>query len=228
MTIGERIKYVRGSQAREVFAPSLQVSKNTLIAYEKDERSPGADFLNRILQQYPNINPAWLLAGEGPSTREEMPPGYDISPFYASTEEIEEDYILVPRYNVNASAGGGAVVHSEQVVDYLAFKAEWVNRSLGIPKDGLALITVQGDSMEPTFASGDLILIDLRAMHIKDEAVYVLSINNSLVVKRAQQRMDKSVILKSDNTLYEPEVLTPDQVERLVVVGRVVWFGRRL
>lgn len=70
MTLGERIKLIRGTQAREVFAPIMKVSKNTLIAYEKDDRVPGADFLNKILDLYPDTSPAWLLTGEGSMKRE--------------------------------------------------------------------------------------------------------------------------------------------------------------
>ena len=65
MTLGERIIFIRGDTAREKFAPLLGISKNTLIFYEKDERCPGADVLNTILELFPDINPTWLLTGEG-------------------------------------------------------------------------------------------------------------------------------------------------------------------
>jgi hypothetical protein len=45
------------------------ISKTTLVNYETGLRTPDADFLNKILAEYPDVNPAWLLAGEGQIAR---------------------------------------------------------------------------------------------------------------------------------------------------------------
>lgn len=139
-----------------------------------------------------------------------------------------EQYVLVPRYEVAASAGGGAVVHSEQIVDYLSFKADWIRNGLGLSEKDLALINVKGDSMEPTLSNEDLILVDLRTQQVEDNAVYVLQFNGVLLVKRIQRKLDGTVIVRSDNTVYEPEVIGVERVEALNVIGRVVWCGRRM
>ena len=144
------------------------------------------------------------------------------------TPETHGDYVLVPRYKVEASAGGGAVIHSEQIVDYLSFKSEWVRNALGVAPQELALINVKGDSMEPTLSNEDLILIDMRAGRVEDNAIYVLQFNGVLLVKRIQRRLDGSVVIKSDNTMYEPETLSGDAMNQLQVIGRVVWCGRRM
>lgn len=138
------------------------------------------------------------------------------------------DFVQVPRYEVKASAGGGTVIHSEQIVDYLSFKSEWVRNSLGVSVQDLALINVKGDSMEPSLSNEDLILVDMRTRGVEDNAVYVLQFNGTLLVKRLQRRFDGSVVIMSDNPRYSSETLTGEAVELLKVIGRVVWCGRRM
>lgn len=69
MTIGERIKLVRGDTSRDKFAPHTGISKTALVNYETGERIPPSDYLVRLLELYPDISPAWLLVGEGEMIR---------------------------------------------------------------------------------------------------------------------------------------------------------------
>lgn len=154
-------------------------------------------------------------------------------PSHAINENIPHasalaDFVFVPRYDVKASAGYGSLIHSEQIVDHLAFKKTWVRLELGCAEKDLALITVKGDSMEPTLSPNDLILIDLRKNYVADNAVYVLQYDGSLLVKRIQRLMNGSVIIKSDNPEYKIEELSADQAKKLNVLGVVVWYGRKM
>lgn len=190
-----------------------------------------------------NVNVLWLATGEGPMKKEEVPQGVvtpaeawfwgeevakgvekkqrgDTTPVQAPGSA--EDFVQVPRFEIAASAGGGAVVHSEQIVDYMAFRAEWLKTSLGMSPGNAAVISVVGDSMEPYLADGDLILIDTGINRIENDSVYVLQTGGSLLVKRVQRKFDGTVIVKSDNESYEPEVFRGDSVEYLKVVGRMV------
>ncbi len=65
MVISERIKLIRGSKSQDIFAQEVGVSKMTVGRWERGERVPDADNLTKILKEYPNIKPAWLLLGEG-------------------------------------------------------------------------------------------------------------------------------------------------------------------
>ncbi|HXE96783.1 MAG TPA: helix-turn-helix transcriptional regulator [Dongiaceae bacterium] len=141
--------------------------------------------------------------------------------------ELGEGFVHVPRYNVAASAGGGSTIHSEQIVDHLAFRADWVRNALGVPVSNLALINVTGDSMEPTLSNGDLILIDTGVSSVDDSGVYVLRFDEALKVKRLHSKVD-SVDIISDNVRYPVETIKGDLVKTLNVVGRVVWCGRRM
>jgi len=135
------------------------------------------------------------------------------------------DYSFVPRYDVRASAARGTSIRSEQVVDYLAFKTEWVRRRLNTDPRNLLLIEAVGDSMAPTIEDADLILVDLGEPRFKQDGVYVLRRDHDLIVKRLQRRPDDKLIIRSDNPAYEPAVAPR---ESLGIVGRVIWSAGRL
>lgn len=213
----------------EKLAKRANMSSRVISKYLAGDSDPSRERLI-ALAKAGGVNTAWLVAGEGPMKRGETvgvpaePPLVQEHHF----QDVEEDFVLIPRYAVAASAGGGAVIHSEQIVDYLSFRAEWIRNSLGLSEKDLALINVKGDSMEPTLSNEDLILVDLRTRGVEDNSVYVLQFNGVLLVKRLQRKFDGSVVVISDNTIYSPETISRDMVESLNVVGRVVWCGRRM
>ena len=137
-------------------------------------------------------------------------------------------FILVPRYDVAASMGHGSVIHSEQIVDHLAFREEWVRTELSANPKNLVLISAIGDSMEPTLRAGDLLLVDRSSEGVTQDAIYAFATNGDLRVKRMQLKIDGSIVTKSDNLQYEAETLLVDQVGSLRIIGRVVWSGRRM
>lgn len=65
MTIGQRLKNVRGNILQKELARRLGVHVNTLAGYERDQKQPDADYLNRVLAMFPEISPEWLLTGAG-------------------------------------------------------------------------------------------------------------------------------------------------------------------
>ena len=119
----------------------------------------------------------------------------------------------------------GSSIQSSQIVDYVNFRAEWVQRTLGVDPRNLALIEVIGDSMSPTIDEGDLVLADLRATCFENDGVYILRNGRALSVKRIQRQPDESLMVRSDNSAYAPFVVSPDKI---ILAGRVVWVGGRL
>lgn len=225
--IGDSLRRIRDGRgwSVDVFAAKMGVNKNTVGAYERGERLPEVDYLARFAKET-DSNFAELLG-----LRLQAVPGLGSADIEAATDNAIpnfDDFVLVPRYDIRASAGHGAVVSSEQIVDHLAFRKEWVRNALGVAQKDLALITVKGDSMEPTLSNGDLILIDMHASSIGDNAIYVLRNDGQLLVKRVQRKLDGTIIIKSDNTAYDPETVDAKHAGKLKVVGRVVWAGRRL
>lgn len=227
MKLSDRLKKVRESSGRtqKELATALNVSLTAIQGYEAGRQIPGGNILESLARLGVDIN--WLLTGEGAMNK-----GFsgietrEAGPAWAF-EQKSDEYIHVPRYEIAASAGGGAVVQSEQIVDFISFKEEWVRNSLGASAKNLALISVKGDSMEPTLSDGDLVLVDISSRTIEANAIYVLQFWGSLMVKRIQRKVDGTVVIKSDNQIYETETITGELLTQLNIIGRVVWYGKR-
>lgn len=128
--------------------------------------------------------------------------------------------IRVPRLDVAASAGPGAVVDADVELGADMLDAA-LARKLGLRAGAVAIIRVRGDSMEPGLADGDHILVDTSARTpAGDGGVFVVRIDGALMVKRVQRTRTRLVVT-SDNPAAGP---VPDGAVEMV--GRVVWMMR--
>ena len=138
------------------------------------------------------------------------------------------DFVYVPKYDVRASAGSGEIIHSEQIVDFLAFKLEWVKYHLRASEKSLVLISAVGDSMVPTIEDEDLLLIDTSQETFSDDGIYCFTSNDfGLSIKRLQRLPDGVILVKSDNAAYQQYSLSAQQAENIKIIGKVVWSGRK-
>jgi len=131
--------------------------------------------------------------------------------------------VAVPRIAIGASAGPGGIAEIEEQGRPIAFDAALL-RDLGAGRrTALSIIRVSGDSMEPTLFDGDDILVDRDASTVRSGSIYVLRLDDLLVVKRLL-RDGKHLVVRSDNPAF------PDRIDPapLHVVGRVLWCGRKL
>jgi phage repressor protein C with HTH and peptisase S24 domain len=227
----ERLKVAMAGESGYSFAKKCGIAESLIRKYLAGESLPGLDKLITIAAAS-DVSVEWLATGEGPMKRGDKR-GHGESREEATEYRGERDllpadeYVLVPRYDVTASAGPGALVQSEQVVDHLAFKRDWVKR-LGLEAGQLALITAKGDSMEPTIRDGYLLLVDLRQHQATADAIYILRFDHELIAKRLQRLFTGEVKIKSDNPAYDEQLVPVDQVNKLNIVGKVVWGGGRM
>jgi phage repressor protein C with HTH and peptisase S24 domain len=144
------------------------------------------------------------------------------------SHETPPGFVFVPKYEVTASMGHGLVVHSEMIVDYLAFREDWLRNTMRLNPKDLFLINTIGDSMYPTLHSGDVLLIEQSTVLRREDNLYVFSHEGQLRVKRIQFRFNGSLAIISDNVQYREEVIPLEQVESIILLGRVVWYGRSM
>ena len=82
-----------------------------------------------------------------------------------------EGLIAIPRYDVSASAGSGALDGSERPIAHIGFEPRWLEHlSRARPRD-LSIIRVEGDSMFPTLGDGDDIMVDRSAAFFPSSAL---------------------------------------------------------
>ncbi len=137
-----------------------------------------------------------------------------------------DDLIRVKQLQVEASAGPGALTDDDERSGSMAFGPKWL-KQLGVDPAKLALITVDGDSMDPTLCDGDDIMVDHgAALRPLRDGIYVLRMDDVLLVKRVAVGPSSKISVRSDNAQY-PDWDDVDMGE-VNIIGRVVWTGRRL
>ncbi len=139
-----------------------------------------------------------------------------------SEDDITSDVIEVPRYTVKASAGDGAPVMEVDVEGTPNYcRAGWAKRN-GYKEIDLFSIVAIGDSMEPTIPNGSSLIVH-KTKDISNGKVHVICRGDECYVKRLFKQMDGSVLIKSDNTTaYKDITATPEDKEKLYIVGVVV------
>ncbi|PLX96698.1 MAG: hypothetical protein C0622_14210 [Desulfuromonas sp.] len=233
-----RVVKITGWENYTQLADFLKIKPSSVSGAKKRSLFP-LEWLYRIAIEY-RTQLEWLASGSGGALFGETDDAHsfsnnkknNISIAEGVTEKSEEykiisEFVLVPRYNVQASMGGGADVHSEQVVDHLAFKRTWL-KEMDLQAEHLALITAKGDSMYPTIKDGCLMLIDTRKDQSIRDGIYVLRWDGALLAKRLQRLLDGAILVKSDNPIYQEIKAEKDQVELLDIIGRVVWSGGKI
>ncbi|PTD24187.1 S24 family peptidase [Sphingomonas fennica] len=150
-----------------------------------------------------------------------------IAPAAKGAARRDADFVAVPRLAVRASAGPGAVSAEGEIGQPFLFDAAWLRAVATAGTAGLSLIRASGDSMLPTLADGDDILVDRGdgPDRLRD-GIYVLRMDEVLLVKRLLvDPAARRVTIASDNPAYPP---IPDcALDDIGVVGRVIWGGRR-
>lgn len=205
-----RLEQLKGDKSERAFAKEVGISPTALHQYLKGQSDPGMSNLLRIASKCA-VTVSWLITGEG-----------------GETAQADDAYVPVPVLPEAVSAGGGreASANDGGASDHVLFRREFL-RSLSVNPQKAALLTVRGDSMEPTLSSGDLILADTGDQDISTAGVFVISVDGSAMVKRLMRRGDGSVMVISDNQqLYPPEIVTAGRADLFRVIGRVRWYGR--
>ena len=138
-------------------------------------------------------------------------------------------YSAVPEIDVRAAAGPGAWNEEvEQTKATWLFADPLIRHEFQARPEDLRMITVDGDSMEPLFSSGDRILIDVSRQVPVPPGIFVIWDGMGLVTKRIEHVPHSEpprVVIKSANPEYESYERLVDEIR---IVGRAVWVSRRL
>lgn len=158
-----------------------------------------------------------ISTGENSLAVQEMSPGYGSH--------------QVPLLKNSASMGGGEeALHEDVFAGSLALSTMFIRDQIKPTRpNALRFIHAYGDSMKPTFESGDILLVDTGVTQVKIDGVYVLEAHDRLFVKRVRQKLDGDFEISSDNPTHKTvDTLNGDQDVR--IVGRVVWVwnGKKL
>lgn len=131
----------------------------------------------------------------------------------------KKNVVAIPVIDVSASAGPGIENISELVTESVEISDRFIHQ---FGKD-IAIVTVSGDSMEPTISHQDWLLVH-RQDTIQNEGIFVFLQDNELRVKRIQRLLTGKILVISDNPKYQMESYTQNDslLSEAKIVGRVV------
>jgi phage repressor protein C with HTH and peptisase S24 domain len=204
--------FANATEAAEAFG----WKSSTYLGHENGSRGITADRAREYASRF-GVAAEWILYGRGPSAVE-----------VANGEAPPTGAELVPVYSVEASAGDGSVVDDEDQVSSLAFPVGYLRRLTKANPRNLKIITVKGDSMLPTIADDDVVMLDVSKHDLSFDGLFVIRDNgDALLVKRIGRatRRDSVQIISDNRELYPPAERRLQDIE---VVGRVIWHGRKV
>lgn len=158
--------------------------------------------------------------------RAEFPdfPGFeveaDLPPSYNNPEYLPVD--ILPSYAGMGGGGNGDGDHGQALVSRALIEDE-----LRAKPSDMLIIEARGSSMEPDFLHGDQILIDKRDTNPVQPGAFALWDGDGYVVKMVERVPMRPGWLRlfSSNGKFSAYEVEADQVR---IMGRPVWFGRRL
>ena len=133
-----------------------------------------------------------------------------------------EDKIRLPRINVEASCGAGSINDQDtEVVDYVVVARKWARDNLGSNLSRIKVLTARGDSMNPTIEDGDVLFVDEGITYFSGEGIYIIWYTDGLKAKRVQSTVAGGLKLISDNSCYETETISGEELDNIRICGKV-------
>ena len=158
------------------------------------------------------VNPDWIETGKGKMFIAER-----------DSSAIVPEYKSVPYVKARLCAGNGSFEVEENISDYWMFRADWLSRKGSASH--MVLVDIYGNSMEPELKHKDTVMVDLSQNDILAGSIYAVGIDDTIMVKRIEKHPGK-LVLRSDNKVYEPIYLSPNEMDSFRIIGKVVWVSR--
>ncbi len=211
----ERIKDFIDTKGISVsaFERSIGMSNASFGKSLKNGGAIGTDKLENILNTYPEINPNWLITGNGSMLKSDEQP-------------------LPELKKMNSRHKGLPLIPMEAIAGFPAIDNDGVSfddcQHYSIPefeaKGANFLIRVSGDSMMPLYCNGDIIACrKIAEIHFFQwGGVYVLDTSQGVLVKYIEEcgKNDDCILCVSENSRYKPFPLPKSDIRSLsTIVG---------
>jgi transcriptional regulator with XRE-family HTH domain len=194
--------------------------ENGLIRLRLDHLKPFAAHLDYTPEQM-------LLWGRYPGTGDD-----EVEAVLAkrrAEEEAEEKQFPVPELDIRAeSSGSGKRARKsgrtgDPVKTLWGIPKSFVQGQLNLPPDALVVIEANGDSMVPTIAAGDRVIVDTSHTSPTPDGIYAIRDTfEGIVIKRLQlsrSARPPRVKIISDNAKHAAEEIPLDDIK---IVGKAV------
>ena len=224
--VGTRIKKARDvlGMTQVVLAKAVGVSQQAVMELESG-RAKGTKHCAKFARAL-GQDPLWLETGDGrmrEAAKARRQSKTEAQPHPADVANFER----VPIISLRGPVDDISVGDGERAAGFTLFATDWLRSITPAPFSQLAVVLVAGDAMEPTLHNGDHALIDTSQLNLRREGIYVLRLDDTLMIKRVTMHpATKRVTIGTDNSRYQTYAdLDPSNVEAL---GRVIWIGHTL
>ncbi|HAT7515127.1 TPA: helix-turn-helix transcriptional regulator [Kluyvera ascorbata] len=164
------------------------------------------------------VRTEWLSTGIGPMRADGQQPTF-IAPVKTDPNIFRVDVL-----DLTFSAGPGSFMISEfvEVLHAIEFTTEHARSLFGNrSQDDVKVMTVDGDSMNPTIRSGDRLFFDISVRNFKVDGVYAFVFGQHFHVKRLQMQGLQLAVL-SDNPAYKDWYVTEETQDQLYIMGKAL------
>jgi phage repressor protein C with HTH and peptisase S24 domain len=218
-TLAGRVKSLLGERSAHAFAVKHGIPYTTLQRILQGKTIPKGKQLQAIAQAG-EVTVDWLLYGG----KKPQPKALDSE---VAILELGEENVRIPLINLQVGAGNGYEVMTEEVSEYLTLPRRLIAKERGLNPNSLQAVTVMGDSMSPEFNPGDVVFLDVEKTR-PGEGIYIVRLDNAIVIKRMQVLAGKAIKLNSHNPIYEPITIDLETSEEsFQILGRVMWSLRK-
>lgn len=225
------------------FERSIGASKGVLSRAIANGTDIQAKWLEKIVENYPLYSAEWLLTGEGEMLKASISSTNDTSCDEKKEIGVEKNEEIQRQSEKNcdyssrihklpevctegiplipASAMAGAFTSDISVMEY-----ECEHYIIPDFKGADFLIRVKGDSMQPTYYSGDLVAcqkISMNDIFFQWNKTYVLDTDQGPLIKRVlPSQNNNSILIVSDNENYPPFELDKSQLHAIALVRGII------
>ena len=157
--------------------------------------------------------------------------GVSLPEFFSCKDDLTPEIVFVERVKARPRAGTGGLETDGETTGLYSFHKSFLARKRGKPET-MKIFEVSGDSMEPTLADGDLIMINQADKDVRTGHIYLLRLgagenDSELMVKRLERRPGGVLLIRSDNPRYEDIPVDMNTVDgEIEIFGRMVWSCR--
>lgn len=228
ITIGDRIKQLRGTENQDAFSERFSVSKATVLRYETGKTAPDIPFIRQLCQYY-GVTSDWLIFGdesEDINSNDQSCKFADIGNSASKDREFESDllndlparmkrigeiyhdksdypvyldkYSYVPVVS-NKLTSDGASFQEDNFPVAIDYLAFRRDWLVRLGRPkNLRIMEVKGDAMSPTLQDSDLVLFDISRVDWRLGKIYAVAFDGIIHLRRLYLSDDEE-LYKADN-----------------------------
>lgn len=221
-TLGERVKARRmelGITQKEL-GDLVGVSQNSIT---KIENGGNTTFITELASAL-GVDVMWLSTGDSDHKSAQKVIEQSLDNYFSNERDLLHKH-RIDYYDVRAAAGLTGFENSDypEIISSLYLTDEGMAQLVGKKSsDGICLVNVPTDSMEPTIRKGDIVFLDTKVNAYSGDGIYAFAIDGALFIKRIQKMIGGGYRMISDNEIYPPEQISDDVCENAKFIGRFI------